>query len=61
MQLPSTWKSRGQKNHLVTEFADGDTTLVVYKFWLRRKQRGSYVTEERWLVEYELGLISKQS
>lgn len=56
-KLPVTWMWRGQKQHLVSESMDGETRLVTYKHWLKTKQRWSYVTEERWIVDLTIELI----
>ena len=45
-----TWRNRYGKCHLVTEFNDGDD-MVVYKYWLKNKQRWAYDVTPKWLLE----------
>ncbi|AUY25495.1 hypothetical protein C2E16_11650 [Mixta calida] len=59
MEIPKSWKWRDEKRHLVAEINDGDTPLVVYKYWLSHKQRWSYKTEPKSIIEYELSLLER--
>lgn len=60
MKIPKKWEFAGQKRHLVSELTDGDTEIVVFKYWLKHKQRWVYSAEERWLIERELDPNSKK-
>ncbi|VTP12680.1 hypothetical protein PUATCC27989T_00492 [Phytobacter ursingii] len=51
MDIPKTWYW-GNKCHLVQIIKDGDEEIVIYKHWMRHRQRWNYVAEERWLVEH---------
>lgn len=54
MDIPKQWYWCGKKCHLVQIIKDGDVEIVVYKHWLKTRQRWNYVTEERWLVEMSI-------
>ncbi len=59
MEIPKQWRWCNQKRHLVAEINDGDTELVVYKYWLRTRQMWCYKTDTREMIEYELELIAR--
>lgn len=59
MTIPKEWRWRDEKRHLVAEIKDGETELVVYKRWLKVKQRWDYKTETRSIIEFELRLIER--
>ena len=59
MNIPSSWRWRDVKRHLVAEINDGDEKLVVYKLWLPTKQRWEYKIEPKSIIEFELKLIER--
>jgi hypothetical protein len=59
MTIPKEWRWRDKKRHLVAEIKDGETELVVYKQWLKVKQRWDYKTETKSIIEFELQLIER--
>lgn len=54
MVIPEQWKALGVRWHLVETLNDGDTELIIYKFWRKHKQRWEYRVNPRWLVEREI-------
>lgn len=61
MQIPKEWRWCNEKRHLVAEIKDGETELVVYKYWLNSKQRWCYKTDTRKIIEYELELMAREN
>jgi hypothetical protein len=59
MTIPKEWHWRDEKRHLVAEIKDGETELVVYKRWLKVKQRWDYKAETKSIIEFELRLIER--
>lgn len=59
MTIPKEWHWRDEKRHLVSEIKDGETELVVYKRWMKIKQRWDYKTETKSIIEFELRLIER--
>lgn len=54
MEIPKTWYWCRKKCHLIQIINDGETEIVVYKQWLKTRQRWTYIAEERWLVEHQI-------
>lgn len=42
------------KCHFIAEVKDGEEVLIVYKNWLCRKRRWSYIVESKWIVNYKI-------
>ncbi|KFH99875.1 hypothetical protein GR02_07735 [Escherichia coli] len=61
MQIPKEWRWCNEKRHLVAEIKDGETELVVYKYWINSKQRWCYKTDTRKIIEYELELMARDN
>ena len=45
-KIGDKWRVRRELWHFVATAGDGDTVLVVYKRWVRRKQRWYYYCED---------------
>lgn len=54
MEMPETWQHLKQKCHLISELKDGETDLVIYKWWSPGKQRWNYEAREKYLVEADI-------
>lgn len=53
--MNKTWRT-DRKYHLVKVIEHDGESLVVYKYWRRRRQSWVYVCKEKWLVEHEIGI-----
>lgn len=54
MEIPGTWQHLSHKCHLLSELKDGETDLVIYKWYSSEKQRWNYEAKEKYLVEADI-------
>lgn len=48
MAMPKTWHRLDYgKCHLISEIQDGETFVIVYKYWRPARQRWEYVAETK--------------
>lgn len=58
---PNAWRfhKNKRKAHFVGQIFDGNERLIVYKEWIKFKQRWEYSIERAWLLKYEFSAFKE--